>query len=156
VFSSHLCRGYHRLTSSWKERGSVSFLLAMLPPMPRSLGRVVALTPPHLLRLHSQLPRQLQRRNNKIIDSSRTRKYSTSTSSLPCNRESLNRPQLHPRSPSLTMQIPLQQTWHEKAKAKRAKTKSKIPEEWTLNKDDLAAAKKQRQLSGPFIESFLD
>ena len=54
------------------------------------------------------------------------------------------------------MQTPLQQTWHEKAEAKRAKTKSKIPEEWTLNKDDLAAAKKQRQLSGPFIESFLD
>lgn len=54
------------------------------------------------------------------------------------------------------MQIPLQQTWHEKAEAKRAKTKSKIPEEWTLNKDDLAAAKKQRQLSGPFIESFID
>ena len=54
------------------------------------------------------------------------------------------------------MQIPFQQTWQEKAEAKRAKTKSKIPEEWTLNKDDLAAAKEQRQLSGPFIESFLD
>jgi amidase len=54
------------------------------------------------------------------------------------------------------MQIPLEQTWQEKAEAKRAKTKSKIPEEWTLDKDDLVAAKKQRQLSGPFIERLCD
>jgi amidase len=54
------------------------------------------------------------------------------------------------------MQIRLQPTWQEKVEAKRAKTRSKIPEEWTLNKEGLAAAKKQRQFSGPFIESFLD
>jgi hypothetical protein len=93
---------------------------------------------------------------NKLIDSSQTRRYSTSTSTLLCNGESLNRPSLHPRSPPLTMQIRLQPTWQEKVEAKRAKTRSKIPEEWTLNKEGLAAAKKQRQFSGPFIESFLD
>ena len=54
------------------------------------------------------------------------------------------------------MQIPLQQTWQQKAEAKRTGTRSKIPEEWMLTQDDLAAAKKQQQLSGPFIESFLD
>jgi amidase len=54
------------------------------------------------------------------------------------------------------MQISHQPTWQEKAEAKREKNRSKIPEEWTLTKEDLVAAKKQRQLSGPFIESFLD
>jgi amidase len=54
------------------------------------------------------------------------------------------------------MQTPLHQTWQDKAAAKVARTKAKIPDEWTLQKDDLIAAKKQRQLSGPFIERFLN
>lgn len=54
------------------------------------------------------------------------------------------------------MKIPLQQTWQKKAEAKVAETQSKIPDEWTLQKHDLEAAKRQRQLSGPFIERFLN
>jgi len=54
------------------------------------------------------------------------------------------------------MKTPLQQTWQKKAEAKVAETKSKIPDEWTLQKHDLEAAKRQRQLSGPFIERFLN
>ena len=54
------------------------------------------------------------------------------------------------------MQIPLQQSWQNKAEAKVAKTKSKIPAEWILPNSDLEQAKKQRQLSGPFIEKFLE
>ena len=53
------------------------------------------------------------------------------------------------------MQIRSRQTWQDKAEAKVAETKSKIPKEWRLHEDDLLAAKKQRQLSGPFIEGFL-
>lgn len=54
------------------------------------------------------------------------------------------------------MKIPLQQTWQKKAEAKVAETKSKIPDEWTLQMHDLETAKGQRQLSGPFIERFLN
>jgi amidase len=54
------------------------------------------------------------------------------------------------------MKVPLQQTWQKKAEAKVAETKSKIPDEWTLQKHDLEAVKRQRQLSGPFIERFLN
>jgi amidase len=54
------------------------------------------------------------------------------------------------------MQTPLQQNWQEKAEAKVAKTKAKIPLEWILSKADIEDAKKQRQLSGSFIERFLD
>ncbi|CZR51505.1 related to general amidase [Phialocephala subalpina] len=54
------------------------------------------------------------------------------------------------------MQPSPMQTWQEKARIKVAETNSKIPEKWRLGKDDLVAAKKQRQLAGPFIESFLD
>ncbi|KFY92325.1 hypothetical protein V500_04203 [Pseudogymnoascus sp. VKM F-4518 (FW-2643)] len=54
------------------------------------------------------------------------------------------------------MQIPLHQTWQEKAVAKVAKTRAKIPQEWILSKADIDDARQQRQLSGPFIERFLD
>ena len=54
------------------------------------------------------------------------------------------------------MQIPLHQTWQEKAAAKVAKTRAKIPQEWTLSKADIEDSKQQRQLSGLFIERFLD
>ena len=49
-----------------------------------------------------------------------------------------------------------QESWQAKAKAKVANMESKIPKEWTLEKADLDEAKKQRNLTGPFIESFLD
>ncbi|KAH0559168.1 hypothetical protein GP486_004292 [Trichoglossum hirsutum] len=42
------------------------------------------------------------------------------------------------------------------AQAKVADTMSKIPQEWVLDQADLEDAKKQRRLSGPFIEKFLD
>jgi len=51
-----------------------------------------------------------------------------------------------------TYQVP----WQAMAKAKVADTWSKIPREWILGHEDLENAKKQRQLSGPFIESFLE
>ena len=60
------------------------------------------------------------------------------------------------RPPSSDDADPLHQTWQDKAAAKVARTKAKIPDEWTLQKVDLIAAKKQRQLSGPFIERFLN
>ena len=46
--------------------------------------------------------------------------------------------------------------WQAMAKAKVAETMSKIPREWILDQTDLDDAKTQRQLSGPFIEKFLD
>lgn len=55
-----------------------------------------------------------------------------------------------------TMMIPPQQSWQDKAAAKVAETKSKIPREWILPDSALEDAKHQRQLSGPFIEKFLD
>lgn len=54
------------------------------------------------------------------------------------------------------MQVPQQQTWQDKAATKVAKTRAKIPEKWILQESDLEDAKKQRKLSGPFIERFLD
>ncbi|KAI9779264.1 MAG: hypothetical protein M1839_007516 [Geoglossum umbratile] len=56
---------------------------------------------------------------------------------------------------SVKMQI-YQTAWQAVAKAKVADTGSKIPREWILGCEDLENAKKQRQLSGPFIESFLE
>jgi amidase len=53
------------------------------------------------------------------------------------------------------MRIP-QEPWQTKAEKKVAATKSKIPPKWILSHTDLKRAKERRQLSGPFIESFLD
>lgn len=49
-----------------------------------------------------------------------------------------------------------QESWRSRAQAKVADMKSRIPDEWTLKPADLEMAKKQRKLSGPFFESFLD
>lgn len=45
--------------------------------------------------------------------------------------------------------------WKIRAAAKRADTLSKIPEEWRLSTDELEAAKRQRDLTGAFIQRFL-
>jgi hypothetical protein len=55
----------------------------------------------------------------------------------------------------MKMQV-YQMPWQAMAKAKVADTWSKIPREWILGREDLENAKKQRQLNGPFIESFLE
>lgn len=52
------------------------------------------------------------------------------------------------------MQI-FQESWQAKAKAKVTNMESKIPKEWTLEKADLDEAKKQRNITGQFIERFL-
>jgi amidase len=54
------------------------------------------------------------------------------------------------------MLISPQQSWQDKAAAKVSETRLKIPPEWTLTETDLEDAKNQRQLSGPFIEKFLE
>lgn len=54
------------------------------------------------------------------------------------------------------MQTPSRQTWQEKAAAKTAETRSKIRPEWTLKESEIEDARRKRQLSGPFIESFLN
>ncbi|KAI1430788.1 amidase signature domain-containing protein [Xylaria sp. CBS 124048] len=46
-------------------------------------------------------------------------------------------------------------SWEAKAAAKRADTLGKIPVEWRLSAADLAKARAQRDLTGPFIQSFL-
>ncbi|KAL2021891.1 hypothetical protein VTK56DRAFT_6486 [Thermocarpiscus australiensis] len=46
--------------------------------------------------------------------------------------------------------------WQERAAAKRASTLDKIPHKWRLNTSDLARAHNQRDLTGPFIQQFLD
>ncbi|KAK3307120.1 amidase signature domain-containing protein [Chaetomium strumarium] len=45
--------------------------------------------------------------------------------------------------------------WEVRAAAKRASTLSKIPEAWRLSPADLDRAKSQRDLTGPFIQQFL-
>ena len=50
---------------------------------------------------------------------------------------------------------PFQETWQARAKAKAAEIYSKIPKEWRLDIADLEKASKERNLTGPFIESFL-
>ncbi|KAI8630724.1 amidase signature domain-containing protein [Xylariaceae sp. FL1651] len=45
--------------------------------------------------------------------------------------------------------------WRASAAAKRADTLNKIPSEWKLSPTDLAQAKEQRDLTGPFIQQFL-
>ncbi|KAI0472365.1 amidase signature domain-containing protein [Xylaria cf. heliscus] len=47
-------------------------------------------------------------------------------------------------------------SWAARAAAKRADTLNKIRAEWRLSATDLAKAKKQRDLTGPFIQQFLD
>ena len=49
-----------------------------------------------------------------------------------------------------------QESWQARAKAKVTEIHSRIPKEWLLDEDDLENAKHQRDLTGPFIESFLD
>ena len=46
-------------------------------------------------------------------------------------------------------------SWQAKAEEKVAATKSKIPQHWLLNDSDLKRAAQRKQLSGAFIESFL-
>jgi amidase len=48
-----------------------------------------------------------------------------------------------------------QSSWQERAAAKVADITSKIPERWRITLEDLERAGKERQLCGPFIESFL-
>ena len=48
-----------------------------------------------------------------------------------------------------------QSTWQERAAAKVANTIAKIPERWQIFQEDKNKASKERQLTGPFIESFL-
>ncbi|KFA76043.1 hypothetical protein S40288_00309 [Stachybotrys chartarum IBT 40288] len=47
-------------------------------------------------------------------------------------------------------------SWESQAAAKRADTLSKIPPQWRLTCGQLEQAKKQRVLTGPFIQQFLD
>lgn len=49
-----------------------------------------------------------------------------------------------------------QESWRAKAEAKVADVTSKIPDHWRLKQGDRDMAKKQRQLSGRFFQSFLD
>lgn len=53
------------------------------------------------------------------------------------------------------MHVQQEESWEAKAKAKVAETKSKIPDEWSLNQSSLDKAKQIKELSGAFIESFL-
>lgn len=47
-------------------------------------------------------------------------------------------------------------SWETRAAEKRASTLGKIPPEWRLDPADLGRAKKQRDLTGPFIQQFLE
>ncbi|KAI0106415.1 amidase signature domain-containing protein [Nemania sp. FL0031] len=47
-------------------------------------------------------------------------------------------------------------SWEARAAAKRADTLNKIPAEWRLSPADLAEAERQRDLTGPFIQRFLN
>ena len=49
-----------------------------------------------------------------------------------------------------------EQSWQEKAAAKRASILAQIPSEWRLAKADIESAEKQRVLAGPFMERLLD
>jgi amidase len=49
-----------------------------------------------------------------------------------------------------------QSSWETRAAAKRADTLNKIRPEWRLSPIDLAEAQKQRDLTGPFIQKFLE
>lgn len=47
-------------------------------------------------------------------------------------------------------------SWEKKAAEKRASTFGKIPPEWRLDHADLERAKKQRDLTGSFIQQYLE
>jgi amidase len=47
-------------------------------------------------------------------------------------------------------------TWRAKAKAKTQATLAKIPNEWRLPKEELDEAGAQRDITGSFIEQYLD
>ncbi|EWG51017.1 hypothetical protein FVEG_10130 [Fusarium verticillioides 7600] len=47
-------------------------------------------------------------------------------------------------------------SWETRAAAKRAATLDKIPSEWRLSSEDIERAQSQRDITGPFIEQFLD
>ncbi|KAF5580562.1 general amidase [Fusarium pseudoanthophilum] len=47
-------------------------------------------------------------------------------------------------------------SWESRAAAKRAATLDKIPPEWRLSSEDLERAQSQRDITGPFIEQFLE
>jgi hypothetical protein len=47
-------------------------------------------------------------------------------------------------------------TWRAKAKAKTQATLAKIPNEWRLPKEELNKADAQRDITGSFIEQYLD
>ena len=46
-------------------------------------------------------------------------------------------------------------SWKDRAAAKVAETLSKIPRDWRISEEDRDRAKRQKNLTGPFIESFL-
>jgi amidase len=46
-------------------------------------------------------------------------------------------------------------SWQDRAAAKVAETASKIPPQWRISEEGRERAKEQRNLTGPFIESFL-
>ena len=48
------------------------------------------------------------------------------------------------------------QPWQETAAAKRASILSSIPRKWHLTSSDLEKAAEQRDLTGPFIQEFLE
>lgn len=48
------------------------------------------------------------------------------------------------------------QPWEIKAEEKRASTLAKIPAEWRLSPADLELASKQRDLTGAFVQKYLD
>jgi amidase len=56
---------------------------------------------------------------------------------------------------STTMLVPAE-SWKAKAASKAASTLAKIPREWRLAEADLERASKQRNLTGPFIEQYLN
>lgn len=47
-------------------------------------------------------------------------------------------------------------SWEARAAVKRAATLDKIPSEWRLSSEDLEQAHSQRDITGSFIEQFLD
>jgi amidase len=47
------------------------------------------------------------------------------------------------------------ESWKEKAEKKKASILERIPDRWRLSKADLKRARQQRDLTGPFIQSFL-
>ena len=51
---------------------------------------------------------------------------------------------------------PFRESWQARAKVKVAEIYSRIPIEWRLDQVDLEKARNQRNLTGPFIESFLN